>query len=51
MLGTGKDDGKRLQACLKRLELHFKAKPKIGGCQGEAPGRLDTPLDFGQEGA
>ena len=32
------NDGKRLQACLKRLELQSKAKPKIGGCQGEAPG-------------
>ena len=32
------DDGKRLQACLKRLELQCKAKPKIGGCQGERPG-------------
>ena len=37
---TQSDDGKRLQACLKRLELLSKAKPKIGGCQGEAPGGL-----------
>ena len=30
----GADDGKRLQAYLKRLELLPKAKPKIGGRQG-----------------
>ena len=45
------DDGKRLRACLKRLELHLEAKPKIGGCQGEAPARRGRPTDFGHMGA
>ena len=31
-----------------RLELQLRAKPKIGGCQGEAPGRLGGPLDDGK---
>ena len=31
------DDGKRLQACLERLELQLKAKPKIGGFGGRHP--------------
>ena len=42
MLGAVTDDGKRLQACLKRLELLLKAKPNIGGVWGGtagAPGR------------
>ena len=50
LLGKPTDDGKRLQACLKRLELLLKAKPKIGGCQGEAPGMPGKDADFGQEG-
>ena len=44
--GFGEVDGKRLRACEKRLELHCKAKPKIGGCQGEAPGRLGAQSGF-----
>lgn len=39
-------DGKRLRACEKRLELLWRAKPKIGGCQGEAPGLLGAATDF-----
>ena len=42
------DDGKRLRACEKRLELLSKAKPKIGGCQGEAPAPLDRQTDDGK---
>ena len=30
-------DGKRLQACLKRLELQSKTKSKSGGFGGRAP--------------
>ena len=33
-LGGPSDDGKRLQACLKRLELQSKTKSKIRGFGG-----------------
>ena len=46
--GPEPDDGKRLRACEKRLELHSKAKPKIGGVWGEAPARLGAPTDDGK---
>ena len=48
MLGKATDDGKRLRACEKRLELQLKAKPKIGGCQGEAPPLLGEAPDDGK---
>ena len=47
-LGEPTDDGKRLRACEKRLELQFKAKPKIGGCWGEAPGSQGKATDDGK---
>ena len=39
------DDGKRLRACEKRLELLLRAKPKIGGFGGEAPGSAGAVPD------
>ena len=39
------DDGKRLRACEKRLELMSRAKPKRGGCWGERPARRGTVPD------
>ena len=41
-----RDDGKRLQACLKRLELLDRAKPKIGGVWGGGTGKAGRSPGF-----
>ena len=48
MLGKATDDGKRLQACLKRLELLLKAKPKGRGFGGNGPPGAGWPTDDGK---
>ena len=46
MFGT--DDGKRLRACSKRLELYIKTKSNEGEFEGEAPGSLGKATDDGK---
>ena len=40
------DDGKRLQACLKRLELQFRAKLKMKGVWGKRLGTAGGAIGF-----
>ena len=49
-LGKPTEDGKRLRACEKCLDLHGKAKLKYGGggVGGEAPPVLGKATDDGQ---